>query len=203
MSVFGNSRYFLFGQNGVGKTTLMKMIAGILPIDTSDGSSNYIVDPRIKIGYYNQQIVEDLPLKLSPIQFLQSIDAKLSIQDCKEILGKLGLKRMEFNDPTNTKIINLSSGQKSRVAFAKIQIGTPDLYLFDEPTNHLDMNTVDEFIDSINNFNGACIIITHNMSVIEECFNNNTKLFIVGDLKIKELRNGIESLHAYIEEINT
>ena len=64
-------------------------------------------------------------------------------------------------------IDTLSGGQKSRLVFASLFIMSPHLLLLDERTNHLDMTTIDALIDSINDYNGAFILITHNIHLIE------------------------------------
>lgn len=193
-TIYNNSKYILVGKNGAGKTTLLKLIIDELK-NINDGV--IICNPHLKIGYYNQQIMDNLPLELTPIEFLQTIDERLNIGDCKAILGRLALKRNDINDPTNVKIKDLSGGQKARLAFARLQLNSPNLYLFDEPTNHLDIESINEFIRSINDFQGAVIIITHNINLIKSIY--NAQLFIVGDKKITEFRNNIDE---YINNIN-
>lgn len=89
MTVFGDTRRILVGQNGAEKTTLFRIFNDEFPIDCSNGDTTVIRDPRLKIGYYNQQITDSRPLDLTPIEYLQTIDGNLSIGDCKAILGKL------------------------------------------------------------------------------------------------------------------
>lgn len=185
-TIFGNSRNVLVGPNGAGKTTLFKLCNEELEIDRSNGSTCIIRDGRLRVGYYNQQIAENLPLELTPIQYLQSINQRLSFSDCKAILGRLSLKKTDVGDPTMIKINNLSGGQKARVAFAKVQIESPHLLLLDEPTNHLDMESIKALINSINEFQGAVVIITHDMHLIKNI--ENVKLFVVGNGKIEEYK---------------
>ena len=163
------SRIVLVGENGVGKTTFFKLISEqILP---KQNGGYMIKDNRLRIGYYNQQIMDNLPLELTPIQYLKELNSKLDQSECRAILGKVGIKKNEINDLPNNKIINLSGGQKARVALASIQIFNPHLLLLDEPTNHLDIESIEGLIEGINNFNGGVAIITHDIYLIESVEN--------------------------------
>jgi ATPase subunit of ABC transporter with duplicated ATPase domains len=157
------SKNILVGPNGIGKTTLFKLACGLL-----EPSSGYVLrDSRLRVGYYHQQIVDNLPLGSTPIQYLQSINSQLDINKCRGILGKLGIKKTETIDLPNTKISLLSGGQKARVSLASVQMQNPHLILMDEPTNHLDSESIEGLIQGINNFNGGIIVITHDMYLIE------------------------------------
>lgn len=194
-SIFGDSRYVLVGRNGAGKTTFLKLCIGDLDYN-HDGESTIYRDPRIKIGYYNQQIIEDLPLDLTPIQYLKSLDDRLTVGECKAILGRLSLKKMDFGDPTSIPIRNLSGGQKARVAFARLQISSPSLYLFDEPTNHLDVETIEALIQSLNEFNGAVVVITHSMHLIRSL--NKGEIFIADNQTITHFKGDIDAYRNYV-----
>lgn len=187
----GDSRIAILGPNGAGKTTLFKLISEEIPYQNT-GDSVIIKSDKAKIAYYHQQIIENLPLDMTVIQYLQSLKSTLSIEECKSILGRLSLR----GDITNIPIINLSGGQKARTALAAIQITSPDLLLLDEPTNHLDIESIDALIDGINRFNGAVVLITHSTYLIKKL--KNIKLYVVdrnknGYSTIKELKTGIDS----------
>lgn len=157
------SRMILVGPNGCGKTTFFKLVSG--EIKPNDG---YIIaDERLRVGYYNQQIVDHLPLNLNSIEYLQSLNPKLDVNQCRTILGKLGIKKLDNLDLPTNKISNLSGGQKARVSFASVQMLNPHLILLDEPTNHLDLESIEGLIKGINDFNGGIVIITHDMYLIE------------------------------------
>lgn len=161
------SRIILVGDNGVGKTTFFKLASEI--IKPTLGNINY--DNRLRVGYYNQQVVENLPLKLNPIEYLKNINSKLDEGSCRCILGKLGIKRTDSLDLPKNIIENLSGGQKARVSFAQVQMLNPHLILLDEPTNHLDIESIEGLISGINEFNGGIVIITHDMYLIESIEN--------------------------------
>ena len=173
-----DSRIILVGSNGVGKTTLFKLIASSSSINTLNTPiypQNGIIinDERLRVGYYYQQIIDNLDLEKTPIEYLQILNPKLDINECRCILGKLGIKKTDLIDLPNTKINNLSGGQKARVSFSTIQITNPHLILLDEPSNHLDIESMNGLINGINNFNGGVVIITHDMYLIESIKNAN------------------------------
>jgi ATPase subunit of ABC transporter with duplicated ATPase domains len=163
------SRIVLVGPNGCGKTTFFKLASGQLK-----PSGGYVIsDERLRVGYYNQQIVDHLPLELNSIEYLQFLNPKLDTNQCRTILGKLGIKKIDNLDLPTNKIGNLSGGQKARVSFASVQMANPHLILLDEPTNHLDLESIEGLIKGINQFNGGIVIITHDMYFIESIHNTN------------------------------
>jgi ATP-binding cassette subfamily F protein 1 len=155
-----NDKFIIFGKNGIGKSTLMQLINGSITNFTGE----IITNPHVKIGYYNQHLSEILPLDKSPLEFLLSINKTIKMADAQKYLGSIGLE----GNLHNKKISTLSGGQKSRVLLAQIRSINPNILLLDEPTNHLDIETIDALITAINNFNGAVMMITHNIDVIEK-----------------------------------
>ena len=85
------------------------------------------------------------------------------MQTVRKYLGNLKLEP-KFH---NTKIGNLSGGQKARVAFVFLIFHQPKLLLLDEPTNHLDIETIEALIDALNEFNGGFMIITHESELLD------------------------------------
>ena len=185
------SRIILVGKNGVGKTTLFKLLSKkIVPIN-----GTIISDDRVRIGYYNQQIVDNLPLNLTPIEYIKQLNDKYDTNECRKILGKLGIKKHELIDLPSTKINDLSGGQKARVSLASIQILKPHLLLMDEPTNHLDIETIEGLVRGLNEYNGAIIIITHDMYLIESL--NNIDIYELKNRKISKFNGEFEDYCRY------
>lgn len=181
LSISLNSRYVLVGPNGAGKTTFFKLCSGLL----APTAGEVIRDERVKIGWFHQQLVDTLPLDITPIDYLKKLNNKLDDNNCRMYLSKIGLKKQEGFDPCTTLINELSGGQKSRVAFASIQINEPNIILMDEPTNHLDIESIEGLIKGINEYNGGVLVITHDVHLIKsienasiyELENKNIKLF--------------------------
>ncbi|QKF94253.1 ABC transporter [Fadolivirus algeromassiliense] len=160
LSLFENEKITIVGKNGVGKSTLLQILMGTLkPI-----KGEVVKDSRVRIGFYNQHVSDVLPRDITPIDYLKTINGNLSDNDCRKALGSIGLP-----GETHLQLINtLSGGQKARVVLASLQIMNPHILLLDEPTNHLDIESIDSLISGINSFNGAVIMITHNINVIKE-----------------------------------
>ena len=185
-------RYILVGQNGVGKTTLFK-----LAYNSIKPQEGYVIkDDRLRIGYYHQQMVDNLPLDLTPIEYLQSIDSTLDLTQCRCILGKLGIKKKDIMDLPTSIISTLSGGEKARVSLASIQMFSPQLILMDEPTNHLDLESINGLIKGINDFNGALVIITHDMYLIK-----SIKDATIYETKNKDIEKFKGSFEKYCDSI--
>jgi ATPase subunit of ABC transporter with duplicated ATPase domains len=187
-------KLIIVGPNGIGKTTLFKLASGLL----TPNSGNIINDDRLRVGYYHQQIIDNLPLNLTPTQYLQTLNNRLDNGTCRGILGKLGIKKTDTVDLPNIKINLLSGGQKARVSLASIQMNSPHLLLLDEPTNHLDLESIEGLIKGINEFNGGVVIITHDMYLIESI--NDGIIYEISNKKIKKF-NG--EFNDYCEKIIT
>lgn len=160
LDTFMGDRVTIVGKNGVGKSTLLKILAGYLKPTTGNISPH----SNAKIGYFHQHSYDVLPLDACAVDYLMSLDKNLDMQDARKVLGTIGMdSKLHLQ-----KISSLSGGQKSRVVFASLFVMKPNVILLDEPTNHLDMETVEALIDSINNYNGAVILVTHDIDLIEE-----------------------------------
>lgn len=190
-----SSRYILVGENGSGKSTFFNLCSQKLKQE----SGEIIFDTRIRIGYFNQNSITQLPEDITPIEYLQSIDNSLDQQTCRRILSKIGFKKMfegDTFDIGNLKISDLSGGQKVKIVLCGIQIKNPHIILFDEPTNHLDIYSINEFINAINEYNGGVVIITHDRYIIENI--NDYELLILEDKQIQKYKGSFDE---YCEEI--
>lgn len=186
------SRYVIVGRNGAGKTTLFKLCSGLVLPTAGELKKN----DRISVGYYNQQIIESLPLDLTPIEHLQTIDSELDENACRAWLGKIGLKKTGASDQCKTKIGDLSGGQKARMAFCVIQMQSPEVLLLDEPTNHLDIESIEALIKGINEFKGAVVVITHDTHLIKSI--ENYVIYDVVDTKVTKFNGDFEEYTKHI-----
>jgi ATP-binding cassette subfamily F protein 1 len=170
------SRYIIVGDNGAGKTTLFKLcMQQILPT-----IGEVIKDDRIAVAHYHQLLVDHLPLDLTAIEYLQTIDTHLLEDQCRAKLGRIGLKKIDSLDIPKNTIGQLSGGQRVRVALCAIQLSSPSVILLDEITNDMDMTSIEAIIDAINEFNGAIVLITHDTHLIES----------IKDYELLEIGNG-------------
>lgn len=150
----------LIGANGIGKTTLIKMIMEKTSID--NGSIK--LGSNVVIGYYDQ---EQQNLNLDKTIFNEISDTYPNLKN-EEIRNALAVF-IFTGDDVFKKISTLSGGEKGRVALAKIMLSNANFLILDEPTNHLDMISKEILEDALKNYTGTCIYISH-----DRFFINNT-----------------------------
>lgn len=149
-------RFLIVGENGVGKSTLLKLIVGTLIPD----SGNIILGPKTDIGYYAQEH-ELLNLDKNLIENLQEFD--LTENESRGVLGKF----LFHGDELYKKASVLSPGERSRLSLAKLTLQKANLLILDEPTNHLDPETQKIIAKNLNTFKGTIILVSHNPEFVD------------------------------------
>ncbi len=152
LAVNAHDRIGVIGKNGSGKTTLLRLLAGDLEPDKGKRS----LHSNTRIAYYAQTNTIHLNENLTIEEEVMSTGC--GRQRARDICGTMMFEK----DNALKKIGVLSGGEKSRVLLGKILASPANLLLLDEPTNHLDMDSCDAFMDAIQRFKGAVILVTHN-----------------------------------------
>ncbi|MED6183815.1 ATP-binding cassette sub- F member 3, partial [Stylosanthes scabra] len=153
-----DSRIAMVGPNGIGKSTILKLIAGELnPI-----SGTVFRSAKVRIAVFSQHHVDGLDLSSNPLLYMMRCYPGVPEQKLRAHLGSFGVTGNLALQPMYT----LSGGQKSRVAFAKITFKKPHIILLDEPSNHLDLDAVEALIQGLVMFQGGILMVSHDEHLI-------------------------------------
>lgn len=150
-------RFLIMGQNGVGKSTLLKLIVGNL----FPREGNIWIGNKTDIAYYAQE-QENLDLEKT---ILENVDVKeYSEKSLRSALGSF----LFHGDDVFKKVGVLSPGEKARVALCKILLRRANFLVLDEPTNHLDPETQKIIGQNFHDYGGTILLVSHNLSFIKE-----------------------------------
>lgn len=149
----------LIGVNGTGKTTFLKILAGLEHYD----AGNIIQKNGLRVAYLAQDPIldESLTILEQVLKNVQNEDGETKAFEAKAILGKLGIQ------DSNLPISILSGGQRKRVALAEVLLRPCDLLLLDEPTNHLDNDMIEWLEAYLIRYNRAVFMVTHDRYFLE------------------------------------
>ena len=203
LSVHSGDRIGLVGRNGVGKSTFLKIISGLLSPDSGEVakkkdlvisflSQEFTLDETESVydnifnGAENIHALvneyENLPFDSPQRDILQH---KIMELDGWNLDKKISLLIEALHAPESSKEVRLlSGGEKRRVALCRALISNPDLLILDEPTNHLDTNSIEWIENFLSAYNGTCIFVTHDRYFLDKIAN-----------RIVELSNGVFYSH--------
>jgi ATP-binding cassette subfamily F protein 3 len=153
-SAKARERICVVGKNGKGKTTLLKLMSGVLKPQKGE----IVLHPEVKPGYFEQSNVKNLDESRTIEEEILFSHPDVDRQQARNICGAM----MFEGDSALKQIGVLSGGEKSRVILGKLLVTPLNLLLLDEPTNHLDMESCDAMLAAIDSFEGTVIMVTHN-----------------------------------------
>jgi ABC transport system ATP-binding/permease protein len=152
-----NERIGIIGKNGCGKTTLLNMIAGIIPPD----SGTIDVGETVVMGYYKQEGIvfkEDQRV----IDIAKEVAEVVKMSNGSNISVTAFLQRFLFTPEMQyTPVAKLSGGERRRLYLMTVLMGNPNFLIMDEPTNDLDILTLNVLEDYLRNFSGCILIVSH------------------------------------------
>ena len=159
LRIDGDDRIALLGANGNGKSTLIKLIAARLkPMDGKVTKSS-----KLKVGYFAQHQADELNLGSTPLETLTQRLDQFSESKVRAHLGRFGFGA----DKAETRIGDLSGGEKARLLFCLMSIEEPHILLLDEPTNHLDVDAREALVHCLNDYDGTVILVSHDTHLIK------------------------------------
>jgi ATP-binding cassette subfamily F protein 3 len=179
----------LIGANGKGKSTLLRIIAGVEPHD-GDRKWGHNVDE----SFYAQHQLEALNMDHTILEEMKEAGAKKTELELRSLLGCF----LFSGDDADKKIKVLSGGEKARVALAKTITSKANFLLLDEPTNHLDIHSNELLIDALNRYEGTFVLVSHDRYFISKTAN---KIWEIVDGEIKEFKGGYEEWVAWKERM--
>lgn len=171
----------LIGANGKGKSTLLRIIAGVEKF--SEGERKW--GHNVEESFYAQHQLEALNVENTILDEMKECGSQMNDLELRGLLGCF----LFSGDDSDKKIKILSGGEKARVALAKVIVSKANFLMLDEPTNHLDMHSCDLLIDSLKKYEGSMILVSHDRYFVSKTAN---KIWEIVDHEIKEFKGGYE-----------
>jgi ATP-binding cassette subfamily F protein 3 len=160
--VLRGDKIALIGANGKGKSTLLRMIAGSEPYD-----GKIDLGWNVETAFFAQHQLESLNLKSDLLNEIGTVSAEYTEKDLRTVLGCF----LFTGEEVFKKVKVLSGGEKSRLALAKTLITQSNFLLLDEPTNHLDMFSAAVLAESLDNYEGSLLFVSHDRTFISRVAN--------------------------------
>jgi ATPase subunit of ABC transporter with duplicated ATPase domains len=168
MTIRRGERWCVMGKNGAGKTTLLRMVAGVLPPD----AGSVTLGASLTLGYFAQQAFDLLRPDLTVEEQLLHDFPNESIGVLRNLAGAFQFS----GDDIGKKIRALSGGEKTRLVIARMLLNPPNFLVLDEPTNHLDLFTKEMLVDSLKDYDGTMLFVSHDRAFLRALSNRVLEL---------------------------
>ena len=175
----------VIGDNGTGKTTLLKIINELLPAD----SGSFTLGTNVEIGYYDQEH-HVLHMEKNVFEEIQDTYPHMTNTEIRNLLAAF----LFTDDDVFKQVKSLSGGERGRVSLAKLMLSDANFLILDEPTNHLDIDSKAILENAINHFEGTVLYVSHDRYFI------NTTAHRILDLTGHKLLNYIGNYDYYLEK---
>lgn len=157
-SICRGDKCAIIGPNGIGKSTLLKILLDELPSD--EGYFEW--SETVSIGYFSQDYRTLLDPEQTVLQWIEN-NVVASSQEIRNVLGQVLFRGSDVDK----KIALLSGGESARLVMAKIMLEKHNVLILDEPTNHLDLESIDALIEALQAFPGTVLFVSHNRHFID------------------------------------
>ena len=180
-----DDRIALLGQNGNGKSTFAKLLAGRMePL-----SGKVYGASKVTVGYFAQHQLDDLNPLSTPYDYMVKLMPDATEAQKRTKLGTFGFSA----DKADTKCAKLSGGEKARLLLALTAFHAPHLLILDEPTNHLDIDSREALIHALAEYEGAVVLISHDRHLVEATAD---RLWVVKNGTVSNYDGDMESYRA-------
>jgi ATP-binding cassette, subfamily F, member 3 len=187
LAIRAETRIGLLGPNGAGKSSLVKTLAGSLPLMAGERTNG----EHFKLGYFAQHQLEALDINASAALHIQRLSPTAREQEIRDFLGSFDFHGERAFEP----ITHFSGGEKARLALAIIAWEKPNVLLLDEPTNHLDLEMRQALTMALQDFEGAVIIVSHDRHLLRNTVN---EFLLVADGRVSEFDGDLEDYHKWL-----
>ncbi|MCA0402705.1 MAG: ATP-binding cassette domain-containing protein [Proteobacteria bacterium] len=157
-SLYRSDKCAIIGPNGIGKSTLLKILLKELSAD----KGKFEWSETVSVSYFSQDYRTLLVPEMTILEWMED-NVVASSQDIRKILGQVLFRGTDVDK----KIAMLSGGESARLVMAKLILEKPNVLILDEPTNHLDLESIDALIEALRAYPGTVLFVSHNRHFID------------------------------------
>ena len=189
-NLYRGQKVALVGPNGQGKSTLLKLVMGLL----KQNSGIITVGPAMKIGYFSQHQTEILnPGRTVLSEIRRLADPKMNEEELKGALGMFLLGQSYWEK----LVSDLSGGEKNRLVLASLFLARANFLILDEPTNHLDMESREALVAALESFSGALLFVAHDRLLLSRVAG---EIWELGDGGMEQFSVGFDEYERIVEQ---
>lgn len=181
----------LIGENGVGKSTLLRIVGEI----DKDIEGKTSLGHNVTLAFYAQHQIEHLNLNNTVLEEAMQASNTRTSQEVRNILGCF----LFGSDEVEKKVKVLSGGEKARLALVKVILMRANFLLLDEPTNHLDISSINILVNAIKQYQGTVLIVSHDRYFLRSIANT---IWEIKDKKIKPFDGTYDEWDIFMERLN-